>query len=382
MGKKIMYCAACEESFAEKFTFCPNCAAVLSTYEMNPVLTEAKKKESTIFYETKAKSDKQTSTEDGFYNVTLVEERSGKTRQALLLGAALLVMGGAIIGLIGSIYNADVYVGALDDSLIYLANVSDDNPTKTEELELPEDRKEGHGSGGGGGGRKDKQEVSKGDLPPQFKEKPFLTPSKEDISVSNPTIPVIRATKGPNDIIPEKRSKTNGLPNSTYEVASDGNSDANSGMGTDGDGGIGVRGRDGVGRDGEGGIGTKKGDKYGNREGSSEDADRESEDDRAKERDIPPSITKGVTVALKILDKPRAIYTNDARKNQIAGTVTLRVTFNANGSIGNIAVVTGLSDGLTEQAIAAARNIRFEPARRNGVAQTVSKQVQYTFTLY
>jgi outer membrane biosynthesis protein TonB len=37
---------------------------------------------------------------------------------------------------------------------------------------------------------------------------------------------------------------------------------------------------------------------------------------------------------------------------------------------------------LTEQAIAAARQIRFEPAKKNGVPQTVTNQVQYQFTLY
>ena len=37
MGKIVKYCANCEESFAEKFSFCPNCAAALTAYEMNPL---------------------------------------------------------------------------------------------------------------------------------------------------------------------------------------------------------------------------------------------------------------------------------------------------------------------------------------------------------
>ena len=37
MGKVVKYCANCEESFAEKFAFCPNCAAALTAYEMNPL---------------------------------------------------------------------------------------------------------------------------------------------------------------------------------------------------------------------------------------------------------------------------------------------------------------------------------------------------------
>ena len=352
MGKIVKYCTACEESFADNFAFCPNCASAL----INPVAEESE-----------------------FYNVTFVEEKNSGNRRVFLLGAAILVMGGAIISLIGSIYNADAYVSALDDSLIYLANISDD-ASKVEDLELPENRKKGDGSGGGGGGRKDKQDVSKGDLPPQFKEKPLLTPSKEDISVSNPSLAVTRATKGPNDIIPQKRSKTNGIPNSTYEVASDGSSNSNLGMGRDGDSGIGNRGRNGVGSIGDSGIGNNIGDKYGDKISPGENANTDPRNNDPE----PPKIKEpvGVTVAMKILSKPRAIYTDEARRNQRAGTVTLRVTFMANGSIGNIAVVGGLPDGLTENAIAAARNIQFEPAKRNGVAQTVTKQVQYTFTLY
>jgi len=38
--------------------------------------------------------------------------------------------------------------------------------------------------------------------------------------------------------------------------------------------------------------------------------------------------------------------------------------------------------GLTEQAIAAAKSIRFEPAKKDGVAITKIKQIDYSFTLY
>jgi TonB family protein len=66
----------------------------------------------------------------------------------------------------------------------------------------------------------------------------------------------------------------------------------------------------------------------------------------------------------------------------VQGTVALRVVFTASGQIGSVSPVKGLSDGLTEQAIAAAKEIKFEPAKKNGVPQTVTKQVQYSFTIY
>ena len=37
MGKVVKYCNACEEGFAEKFGFCPNCGAGLTAFEMNPL---------------------------------------------------------------------------------------------------------------------------------------------------------------------------------------------------------------------------------------------------------------------------------------------------------------------------------------------------------
>lgn len=37
MAKVVKFCAACEEGFAEKFGFCPNCGGTLTAYELNPV---------------------------------------------------------------------------------------------------------------------------------------------------------------------------------------------------------------------------------------------------------------------------------------------------------------------------------------------------------
>ena len=64
------------------------------------------------------------------------------------------------------------------------------------------------------------------------------------------------------------------------------------------------------------------------------------------------------TCNVKIFSKRRADYTDKAREHEIQGTVLLRVTFLASGEIGGIAPVTGLPYGLTEQAIAAAREIK------------------------
>jgi TonB family protein len=86
--------------------------------------------------------------------------------------------------------------------------------------------------------------------------------------------------------------------------------------------------------------------------------------------------------ALYITSKPRVAYTEIARNNDVQGTVTLKVEFKKNGKIGKISVISGLPDGLSEQAVKAAEKIEFQPAVKNGKPITITKTVQYTFTLY
>lgn len=93
-------------------------------------------------------------------------------------------------------------------------------------------------------------------------------------------------------------------------------------------------------------------------------------------------VSKSGSGNVKIISKPRAKYTDLARQNNVQGTVLLRVTFNSNGTIGTVSPVTTLSDGLTEQAIVAAKQMQFEPAKRKGQPVSVTKQVQYSFTIY
>src|SRR5215203_46046 len=40
MGKIVKYCSSCDEGFAEKFGFCPDCGTQLQAFEMSPVEAE------------------------------------------------------------------------------------------------------------------------------------------------------------------------------------------------------------------------------------------------------------------------------------------------------------------------------------------------------
>jgi TonB family protein len=97
-----------------------------------------------------------------------------------------------------------------------------------------------------------------------------------------------------------------------------------------------------------------------------------------------PSIFSGRDVARKVsvITKPEPRYTEEARKNQITGTVVLRAVFSSSGSVTNIHAVSNLPDGLTDKAIAAAREIRFIPAIKDGRFVSMWIELQYNFNLF
>jgi TonB family protein len=88
---------------------------------------------------------------------------------------------------------------------------------------------------------------------------------------------------------------------------------------------------------------------------------------------------KDVTSKARVLEKPEPTYTEAASQNQITGTVVLRAVFSSDGSVTNIHTVSGLPDGLTERAIAAAKQIRFVPATKDGHPVSMWMQLEYNF---
>ena len=80
--------------------------------------------------------------------------------------------------------------------------------------------------------------------------------------------------------------------------------------------------------------------------------------------------------------RPEPVYTEEARQNAIAGSVILRAVFTADGTVTNIKVASGLPYGLEENAIAAAKKIKFIPAMKNGKFVSTWMQLEYFFNLY
>jgi TonB family protein len=100
-----------------------------------------------------------------------------------------------------------------------------------------------------------------------------------------------------------------------------------------------------------------------------------------KKRNFPA--TQKIQVAdssVKIISQPKAPYpTSNGGSICMSGVVRLKVTFLETGEIGEISVISRLPYGATENAIEAAKKIKFQPAIKDGKPITVSKIIEYRF---
>ena len=228
-----------------------------------------------------------------------------------------------------------------------------------------------HAQGGGGGGTSNPLAPSQGRLP-----QPSVIPAP---------IPTTYARLPPQvsaglDIDPalwkDLKFTSYGDPRSQSTAPSNGSGDGG-GAGTGKGTGIGEGDGPGFGPGHDGNMGN--GDKDiggGKRGGGKGDNPNPNEDpDRVYN---PPDVTQRA----RVLFKPEPQYTEEARKTGITGTVILRVVFSRTGEVTNIRATKTLPAGLTEKAIAAARQIRFVPATRNGQPVSMYMQLEYNFNLY
>ena len=91
---------------------------------------------------------------------------------------------------------------------------------------------------------------------------------------------------------------------------------------------------------------------------------------------------KDVDKRVRLGMKPAPSYTEDARANNLTGTVVLKCVFASNGFVTSVRTVSGLPYGLTERAIAAAKKIKFIPAIKDGKFVSTAMQLEYNFNLY
>jgi TonB family protein len=227
--------------------------------------------------------------------------------------------------------------------------------------------------GGGGGGREEQKPASFGKTPQASLTVPqVVAPDPHPPAIKNPVLPVAATVVAdPMLVPPDARVLAYGDPKSKSTDPSSGPGTGN-GIGTGKGGGIGP---------GEGGgIGPGRGGNIGGgdyHEGGGGPGGGGGGTDYNK-----IFSGKDVNSKARVLSKPEPQYTEEARKNQVTGTVVLRAVFTSGGQVTNIRAVSGLPYGLTERAIAAARNIKFVPATKDGRAVSMYIQLEYNFNLY
>ena len=74
-------------------------------------------------------------------------------------------------------------------------------------------------------------------------------------------------------------------------------------------------------------------------------------------------------------------YTTAARRQGIEGDVLVEIVVRRDGTVGDVRLMRRLGHGLDEQAIAAVRQWRFDPARRHGAPVDVIVEVSLQFRL-
>ncbi|HEV2802638.1 MAG TPA: energy transducer TonB [Pyrinomonadaceae bacterium] len=226
--------------------------------------------------------------------------------------------------------------------------------------------------GGGGGGRLEDKPAVHGKLPQATLDPQVLAPDPKPPAIQNPSLPTAATIRADPALFPtDTRAINYGDPKSKATELS-------SGSGTGG----------GIGEGTGGGVGPGNGTGYGPGEGYNTGGG-------------PPKLGGGgaggnggggdlarpfrvneVTRRAQIISKPEPLYTEEARKNQVTGTVRLRLVLSASGQVTGITPITKLPDGLTEKAIEAARRISFTPAEKDGRKVSQYVTIEYNFNIY
>lgn len=228
-------------------------------------------------------------------------------------------------------------------------------------------------AGGGGGGREDPKPASFGKTPQASLTVPqVVAPDPKPPTIKNPSLPVAATVVADPMLVPPDARV---LPYGDFKSKSN---DPSSGPGTGN--GIGTGRGGGIGPGEGGGIGPGRG---GNIGGGDRNDGGGGPGGGGGGGDYNRIFSgKEVSSKARVLSKPEPQYTEDARKNQITGTVVLRAVFTSGGQVTSIRAVSGLPHGLTERAIAAARQIRFSPATKDGHPVSMYIQLEYNFNLY
>lgn len=83
-----------------------------------------------------------------------------------------------------------------------------------------------------------------------------------------------------------------------------------------------------------------------------------------------------------VVKKPASSYVDSARMKNIQGTIQIRASFSENGSISKMEIIKSLPEGLLRQAVFALFRVKFLPQMKDGNPESVTKVVEYNFSIY
>jgi TonB family protein len=213
--------------------------------------------------------------------------------------------------------------------------------------------------GGGGGGRDEDTPATVG-APPLFEPAPAIIAPTTRLPLNPPSLPVMENLVGNPDLnTPRDLSIPTGLPDGVVGPPSDGPG-SNGGIGTGTTGGVGPGDGPGLGPGRDGGFG---GDTYTPGGGR---------------RVAPSTQVDSMPVAM---NEPRPNYTEEARAHKVQGVVRARILIGSDGFVKQMRITRGLPDGLDEEAIRAATQMRFRPAMKGGTAVAFWMTLDVEFNL-
>jgi TonB family protein len=205
----------------------------------------------------------------------------------------------------------------------------------------------GDAGGGGGGGRHEETPPSSGQAAIFQLDPPIVSPVPEP-QLKAPSIPMTEAIRADPRLQPQRDEMSpTGLPDSIPSPPS-------AGPGSDG----------GVGTGSGGALGSGRGPGYGEGSGGNTGGGDRSIGYPGRSSSLQPAVDSKP----RLLNNPRPLYTEEARKNKVQGSVKVRLQVGADGLVKEVAVISPLPFGLTEQAIQAAYQMRFTPAMKDGRA--------------
>jgi TonB family protein len=228
-----------------------------------------------------------------------------------------------------------------------------------QEIELRKGDKDVDNGGGGGGGNLSSTLPSQG-VPPEFALEPTPMAPTTRPTLSPPSLPMLEQLRGdPAQNLKRDDLAPTGIPNGIPGPPSDGPG-TGKGIGTGDKGGVGSGKDRGLGPGEYGGVG---GGPF-----------------TIGQRRPTPETNESVDSKPIALNKPRPNYTEEARKAKVQGSVRARVLVGTDGTVKQVKISgAGLPDGLNEEAIQAAKQMRFQPAMKNGdkVAYWVTVEIEF-----